>query len=59
MIDKNSNSYRELKAELESRIALHRKALEAITCPPEKTSELRGRISEIKHFLDYNGEQTE
>ena len=56
MLDKNHPVYREFRALLEARLALHRTKIEVLTCPPEKTAELRGRIDEIKRLLDWNGE---
>lgn len=56
MIDRNNPVYREIRDMVERRLGSHRAKLESLTCAPEKTAELRGRIDELKKLLDWNGE---
>jgi hypothetical protein len=56
MLDKNHPVYREMREQITRRLATCRASLELLTTTPEKTSELRGRVDELKKLLDYNGE---
>ena len=58
ILDKNSNTYREIHKYVDAQLAKYRRMLEVVGTPEEKTRELRGRIDELKKLLDFNGDET-
>lgn len=58
ILDKHNANYREIQKYVEGQLARHRKLLETVGTPEEKTRELRGRIDELKKLLAFNGDET-